>query len=318
MEDLKNHEKTMSEILALGKVRTDVMRQAVFPFIPLEEEPSLDGGAIQLNGRTIVSHSPSIGVPLNALGFFAFHYSASNVASLFAKPKHMVIGIYLPIKSREEDLKIIAKGFGDEAKRYNVTIVAGQTATYNGLEIPLITSTCLGEQVRRPKRPRKGDDIVVIGNVGGESLWLIELSRGNVDYEWRRFTPLDAALSLQEYRGVKMMHDVSEGGVKGALKEMADALGYRFEVESESLPYEEGIRQTVTDVLSSPTYGTLISIVCPNFTEDVIEICGKIGYPSSVIGVIKGGEGLYIDGKRVEDIGRTNIDELYGIFEPNL
>jgi hydrogenase maturation factor len=230
----------------------------------------------------------------------------------------MVIGIYLPLKSREEDLQIIARGFGDEARRYEVTIVAGQTATYNGLETPLITSTCFGEQVRRPERPREGDNIVVIGNVGGESLWLNDLSRGNGGDEWKQFTPLNAALRLQECRGVKMMHDVSEGGVKGALKEVADTIGRGIKVKTERLPYAEGIKEIAADVLSAPTYGTLISIVGPNFTEDVIETCDKMGYPSAVIGLIKEGEGLHIDGERVKDIERTKIDELYGIFEPSL
>jgi hydrogenase maturation factor len=159
---------------------------------------------------------------------------------------------------------------------------------------------------------------VVIGNVGGESLWLIDLSRGKGDEGWRGFTPLDAALRLHESRGVKMMHDVSEGGIKGALYEIADTLGYRVEVESEEMPYAEGVREVVADVLCAPTYGTLISIVCPCFTEDVIETCAEMGYPSAVIGVIKEGEGLHIDGERAKDIGRTHIDELYGIFDPSL
>jgi hydrogenase maturation factor len=159
---------------------------------------------------------------------------------------------------------------------------------------------------------------VVIGNVGGESLWLLDLSRGKGDEGWRKFTPLDVALHLQESRGVRMMHDVSEGGIKGALYEIADTLGYRVEVKSEEMPYAEGVREGVADVLCAPTYGTLISIVCPCFTEDVIETLGEMGYPSAVIGVIKEGEGLHIDGERVKDIGRTNIDELYGIFNPSL
>jgi len=54
-------------MLGLGKVSREVLRRSVFPFIPLEEEPVLDGGMVQLSGRTIVAHSPSIGVPLDAL-----------------------------------------------------------------------------------------------------------------------------------------------------------------------------------------------------------------------------------------------------------
>lgn len=124
--------KAFGGVLGLGKVRNEVLRRSVFPFVPLDRELSLDGGFMELKGRTAVAHSPSIGVPLNSLGFFAFHYAAPNVACLFARPRHLVVGIYLPLKTKEEDLRIIVKGLGEEAKKYGVSVTAGQTATYYG------------------------------------------------------------------------------------------------------------------------------------------------------------------------------------------
>ncbi|MDP2901233.1 MAG: hypothetical protein Q8O47_09725, partial [Candidatus Bathyarchaeota archaeon] len=70
----------MAEVLGLGKVSREVFRRSVLPFIPLDKELELDGATVKLTERTVIAHSPSIGVPLEALGFFAFHYAASNVA----------------------------------------------------------------------------------------------------------------------------------------------------------------------------------------------------------------------------------------------
>ena len=61
---------------------------------------------------------------------------------------------------------------GDEAKKYGVIVTAGQTATYYGLEIPLLTSTCIGEEIRPPSKPVNGDRVLIIGEVGGEAVWL--------------------------------------------------------------------------------------------------------------------------------------------------
>jgi len=133
--------------LGLGKVTKEVFRRSVLPYIPIDQV-ELDGATIELTDHTVIAHSPSIGVPLEALGFFAFHYAASNVASRFGKPTHIVTGIYLPLRTPEEHLKVIAKSLGDEARRHGVKIGAGQTATYYGLEIPLITATCFGEALR--------------------------------------------------------------------------------------------------------------------------------------------------------------------------
>lgn len=315
MEGRETRGDKMSGALGLGKVSREVLRRSVFPFLPLEDEPALDGGAVELRGRTVVAHSPSIGVPLEALGFFAFHYAASNVASLLARPRHLVTGIYLPLRTKEEDLRTIAKGLGDEARRYGVKVAAGQTATYYGIEIPLVTATCLGEPVRHPERPQRGDLVVVVGAVGGEALWLKALSEGCADERWRGFTPLPAALRLQEVEGVKLMHDVSEGGVKGALQEIADAVSLRFEIDSRRVPYAEGVESLGQDVLRASTYGALIVVADGGAMEEVSRACGEVGYPCATVGVVRAGTGAYVDGVKVEVLERIALDELYGSFK---
>ena len=167
----------MNEVLGLGKVTREVFERNVLPYIPIEKAIELDGATTKLSGNTVIAHSPSIGVPIDALGFFAFHYSASNVASKFGKPSHLISGIYLPLKTTEEELRIITRGLGDEAKKYGVTITAGQTATYYGLDLPLLTTTCIGESIRAPDDVDAGDSVLLIGEVGGEAVWLDMLSK---------------------------------------------------------------------------------------------------------------------------------------------
>jgi hydrogenase expression/formation protein HypE len=303
------------EVLGLGKVSHEVLERSVFPFLPLLGVPELDGGMIQHQGRIVIAHSPSIGVPLEALGFFGFHYAASNVAARFARPRHMVIGIYLPLGTREEDLMTITRGLGEEAAKYGVTIVAGQTATYAGIEVPLLTATCIGEQLRQPRRPEAGDVVFIVGDVGGEAVWLRSLSEGRRSGVWRSFTPLPATLRLQGVEGVTLMHDVSEGGVKKALHEVASALRLKLEVESGGLRLVDGVEELGEDALRLPTYGSLIALVDPNEVDEVQRACGELGAPCAPVGVVKEGGGLYVDGVKVEDLKRIDLDRLYGSFE---
>ncbi len=310
-----NIREEYGDVLGLGKVSAEVMRRSVFPFLPLEEEPSLDGGVIPLGGRTILAHSPSIGVPVEALGFFAFHYAASNVAVRFACPRYLVTGIYLPLKTREEDLRTVAKGLGDEARRFGVTVVTGQTATYYGLEIPLLTTTCFGESVRLPRDPQKGDIIFIAGAVGGEAVWLKALSQGKTGEEWRDFTPLSIALGFHGVELIRLMHDVSEGGVKKALHEVADAINLRIKVDSCKIHYASGVEGLGQDVLRAPTYGALIVIADPLAVDDVLSVCDCLGKPCAAVGVVEEGEGVFIDGEKVEDLQRIAIDAVYGTFQ---
>ena len=304
----------MSGVLGLGKVSREIFERSVLPFIPFDRELELDGATVKLTDRTVISHSPSIGVPLEALGFFAFHYAACNVACRFGRPTHMITGIYLPLRTREADLRTIAKGLGDEARKYGVKIAAGQTATYYGLEIPFVSTTCLGEQTRIPGRPQEGDVVLLVGEVGGEALWLTNLSRGGSDESWRSLTALQTIRALGELGGVKLLHDVSEGGVKGALGEILRSLGVSLSFDSADVAYARGAQMLKQDLLRAPTYGTIIAIVDPNSAGDVIGKCSDLGVKVSRLGSLRSGSGLIVDGMRVEEGARIEIDELYGSF----
>ena len=304
----------MGSLLGLGKVKREVFERSVLPFIPLDRELELDGAAVKLTERTIIAHSPSIGVPNDALGFFAFHYAACNVACKFGHPTHMITGIYLPLETNEDDLRTIAKNLGDEARKFGVTIVAGQTAAYYGLEIPFVSTTCLGDSARSPERPVEGDCVMLAGEVGGEAVWLSDLSRGGADGRWRHFSALPTILALQDLRGVKMMHDVSEGGVKGALLEIMMDLKLRLEFDSGSLNYAKGANEVSQDVLRAPTYGVLVVISSKGAQKDVEMACIRAGLPVSVLGYLKKGFGLVIDDEPVKEKERIEIDALYGSF----
>ena len=304
----------MSGVLGLGKVSREVFERCVLPFIPLDGELELDGATVRLTDKTVIAHSPSIGVPLEALGFFAFHYAASNVACRFGRPTHMIAGIYLPLKTRERDLKTIAESLGYEAKKFGVKIAAGQTATYYGLEIPFVSTTCLGEQTRKPSKPREGDVVLLVGEVGGEAVWLTSLSRGNSDERWRDFTALQTILTLSEVEGVRLLHDVSEGGVKSALNEVLMSLGKSLSFNSAEVTYARGAQKLHQDLLRAPTYGVIIVIVDPSSAGEVLRRCADMGIKVSRLGPLRVGSGLIVDGKMIEAQARIEIDELYGSF----
>jgi len=302
------------EVLGLGKVSNEVLERSVFPHLPLVREPELDAGIIETRGTMVVAHSPSIGVPLESLGFFAFHYAASNVAARFAVPRYMVTGLYMPLDARERDLESIAEGLGTEARKFGVSIVAGQTATYTGIEIPLVTTTCLGNPVRSPT-PAVGDVVYVVGEVGGEATWLKGLSDGIHTEHWRSFTPLPSMLRLMNVEGVSTMHDISEGGVKKALQEVVHALDMRLEIRSDDIKYAEGVEGLGGDPLRFPTYGTFIALVAQGSKSVVEELLEAESTSFAKVGEVRKGDGLFINGSKIKSLGRIDLDWLYGSFD---
>ncbi len=304
----------MTGVLGLGKISRKVFNRSVLPYIPIEKAIELDGATTNLSGNIVIAHAPSIGVPIEALGFFSFHYSASNVASKFGKPSNLISGIYLPLKTTEEELKTIVKSLGDEARKYGVTITAGQTATYYGLELPLLTATCIGERKITPENISPEDKVCLVGKIGGEAVWLDKLSRGECFEEWRSFTPLPAILALQKVSGVKLIHDVSEGGVKGALFEISTSNGFGLDISSKGVTLYDEAEKLAGDIMRAPSYSAVIIVTKENSVEEIKEKCTSLDLPCTEIGVITAKPGLWFDGQQINELDRIDIDEIYGRF----
>jgi hydrogenase maturation factor len=169
--------------------------------------------------------------------------------------------------------------------------------------------------VRVSAKPTVGDKIFLVGKVGGEAVWLKRLSLGRNTDNWRNFTSYPAILGLQNVEGVKVMHDVSEGGVKGALAEVLSDIQLGLSFSSENLHYAEDTIELEQDVLRAPTYGTLIVAASHDATDGIFDTCSKLGYQCAELGALLKRTGLRVNGDIVEPNARGHIDELYGIFK---
>ncbi len=213
------------------------------------DRPQLDAAIV---GDRAYATNPAIGVPDDEIGFFAYHYAASNLAAAFAKPELLLVNALFPPGYRVDAIKAILGDLRGEAERYGSRIIGGHTARYKGLEAPLLAVTAVGPVTRARRPPTPGDRVLIVGEPGLEALHLLGMEVG-----LERLTPLPSALALQEAPGVKLMHDVSEGGVAGALLEVAYA--YNVGIEVEPLQPPPGLPEGV-DVLSAPSYGVLVVI----------------------------------------------------------
>jgi Hydrogenase maturation factor len=133
-------------------------------------EPELDANEID---GLLAAVNPAIGVPDELLGFFAFHYSASNVAAAFGKPEFALLDLVLPPGYPEEKAFSIIRSFASECRRYGVRLVGGHTGRYEGAEYPIASSTVVGRRVRSRRSPAEGDDVYLVGMVGAEAAWLM-------------------------------------------------------------------------------------------------------------------------------------------------
>jgi hydrogenase expression/formation protein HypE len=112
------------------------------------------------------------------------------------------------------------------------------------------------------------------------------------------------------------MHDATEGGVHGALTEVADTAGVRLDVDSSSIPMRPGVRE-VCDFLDidpwrSTTAGTLLVACDPEVTDDVVGALVERGTAVGIAGTVTEGAGVVVDGDEIE---RPSGDPSWDAYE---
>jgi hydrogenase maturation factor len=293
--------------LPKGKLPLTELERLVFPHLPrVEDQRSvlLDYGLTKIEGNVVVASDPVLGVPLQFYGFFAVHYSATDVAMAWATPQYLSIGVYYPPNTEEEWLTATMKQLGHEAEQLNLKVIGGHTGGYDGLQIPLIASTCFGilsdEAIPEPQ-VNPGDVLIAVGSIARETMWFLAnvepstvesvLSRSQRvelanDLTPFSVTPLIKTLPKEE---ITLLHDMAEGGLATALFELQKATSHGITVQLDSIPWDELSLQLFNylgwDPFYCSSFGSFLIVTNSEHANDVLKICNRLDQQSAVIGV---------------------------------
>lgn len=191
----------------------------------------------------------SFGDP-QSLGRKSLSVNLSDLAAMGAKPRHFLLSIALPRELSLEFMDGFMSGLLEQAERFGVTLVGGDTcASKGGLAISI---TALGEQ--RPERVVKrsgaaaGDLIYLTGTVGDAAAGLRELRAGvrGGFLVARQLDPqprVAAGVALAEAGLASAMIDVSDG-VLGDLGHICERSGVGARLDLARLPLSEEYRAT--------------------------------------------------------------------------
>jgi len=111
------------------------------------------------------------------------------------------------------------------------------------------------------------------------------------------------------------MHDATEGGLLGALDEMARGAGVRFDVDRESAPVAPGVGP-VTDAVDVDPWavtstGTLVLTVDSEDADAVLDALRSRDTRAAVVGTVSSGDGVFLDGERRSP---PNADPAWDVF----
>lgn len=280
----------------------------------------------------VLSTDPITGAEVNG-GKLAVHINCNDIASCGVEPIGILVTILAPENTTLDDIKKVMKEIGEETKKLNVEILGGHTEVTRAVNKMIISCTVIGKgkegKAVATSGAKVGDDIIVT-----KSLCLEGTSIAVNDY----IDKVNKILTKEEIKeaksyinnisvvkegtiagkfGVNSMHDITEGGVLGALWEVAEASNLGFKVYEEKMPISDITKKICNEYSIDPlrfiSSGSML--ITTSNGEELVKVLKKEGIKASIIGkIIKGKQVLVSNGIEIE-VEPPERDELFVLEE---
>lgn len=309
----------------LKKVREEVL---IYP----ETGEDCSAVALQEDEVFVLSTDPITGATAN-IGSIAVNINANDLASSGAEPLGLMVTLLLPPDIKEVDIQNMMREISTACQEMNMDILGGHTEVTDAVNRPVVSITALGkakrEQLVTTKGSKPGDDVIMTKWAGLEGTAIIaedckeQLKDVLTTEELERASQLVDCLSVlpesriaREY-GVHAMHDVTEGGLLGALWEMATCAGVGMIIEPDKISMlEETIKicqHFNIDPLKLISSGSML--ICANQGEGLVTRLKEVGIQAAVIGKVTAAKDICTKEKgQLIPIEEPDVDELYKVI----
>ena len=324
--------------MKIGKVPENVLKRSVFkqihtkrPEVVLGAGVGEDCAAVKLapDEVLVLSTDPITGTAQD-IGTLAIQITVNDLASSGAEPVGVLLTVLLPESVEEPDLKKMMAQVEEACAKANVQVMGGHTEVTAVVNQPVITVCGVGKVKEgclvSTAGARPGMDIVVTKWIGIEGTSI--LAKEKEEQLKTRFSVpfIEKAKAMDVYlsvlseaavavrSGVSAMHDVTEGGIFGALWEMAEASGVGLEIDLKKIP----IRQETVEICEFFAINPyqLISSGCMLMaTKDgnhLVRELEKAGILATVIGkATQGNDRVLLNEEERRFLEPPKTDELY-------
>jgi len=276
------------------------------------------------------------------IGFLAVHISCNDVASNGVEPIAIILTILLPPDITEEEIDEITRQADEAAKDLGVQIIGGHTEVTDTVTQPLISATAIG---RAPKGfsggrpgPEPGDLIVVTKKLALEGTAIAvtqheeelrsSLTEEEIEQAKKMFEQISVVREgvIAGRIGTAAMHDVTEGGILGAVWEICSGagigagMGIGAEIIARDLPIDDLTMLVCAlldlDPMRLISSGSMLMCVKREKWGLLSSALSEAGINASVIGSVKPAEHgivLVMKNGEKEMVGPPGPDEIYKI-----
>jgi len=325
----------------LGKIPETVLKRSVFNQIKHRREevlvrPSVGEDcsvvAFEEDEVFVISTDPITGTTQD-IGTLAVHVTANDIASNGAEIVGIMLTILLPEGTKEPELKAMMQDIEAACTKLHIEVLGGHTEVTKAVNQAIISVTGVGkmkrDQMIKTAGAKPGQEIVMTKWAGLEGTAIIASSKEEELLTKYSARFIAGAKEMIEYIsvvpeamvaravGVTSMHDVTEGGIFGALWEIGAASKVGLEVDLQKIL----LRQETVEICEFYDVNPymLISSGCMLMVTDkanqlVDELKAK-NIPAAVIGrIIEGNDRIIINAEERRYLEPPKKDELYKVM----
>ncbi len=333
--------------MKIGKISVNVLKRSVLRQIHTKREDVVNGAGIgedcaifTFPGETVttscVQEAPLIWPACGKLSgeqrsiTHLIRKCANNLAAKGAEPVAVLITLLLPESLEEADLKKVMEEADKACENLHMQIAGGQTRVTGMVSMPYSVVTGIGkmpsETYRNLKAAAPGQDVVISKWIGLEGTsFLARRYRQKLSERYPaclveeaagfdRYLSVIPEAAVAVKSGVCAMHDVSEGGIFGALWELAEGAGVGLTIELKKLP----LRQETVEVCECCNVNPyeLLSGGCLLMTSEdgpgLVSALKAQGIPAVTVGKVTGSkERILVNEDEIRYMDRPQRDGIY-------
>lgn len=280
----------------------------------------------------ILSTDPITGAE-SGIGKLAVHINCNDIASSGVEPVGILVTILAPENTTLDQIKQVMKEIHEETQKLNVEILGGHTEITTAVNRIIVSCTAIGKGLKETAvataGAKVGDDIVVTKQLGMEGTAIIVNDYYDTAREILSASEIEEAKNYVEELsvvkegiisgkfGVNSMHDITEGGVLGALWEVAKASNVGFRVYKDKMPISEATNKLCNkyeiDVLRFISSGSML--ITTDNGEALVKKLKTKGINAAIVGNITNDKGILIENKVEIEVEPPERDELFSLQE---
>jgi len=327
--------------MRLGKIPENVLKRSILKQIKTKRDEVKNGAGIGEDCAVFAFGKEICAISTDPVLFggggspkYAIIKTVNNLAAGGTRPIGVMLTALFPGHILETDIKKMMAEAEETCAELNIQLAGGHTAVSDAVTKSIFIAAGIGKayegETVHTKGAKSGQEIIITKWIGLEGTAILAKEKREELLTKYPLHLIEEAENFEKYlsilpeaaaaakSGAFVMHDASEGGIFGALWELAENLGVGLEIDFKKLPIKQETVE-VCEFFDLNPYELLSGgclLIVADRGSDMVRLLEKEGIPAVVAGkitdnhdrvVIKDGERRFLELPKSDEIYKLNF-----------